>query len=163
PAPHAARSESPPRRKPDRPPPVASCTEGTDTLPSRPSRPPADPIWRLPPTRDGALPERMAIGLSIRHPWAELILRGRQRIEVRTWATRHRGELWLHAGTTLDAGVLRTFGLKVDTLAVGALVGSCELYDCVEFTAETWERWRDQHLNSGPLDGKKFAWFLRDV
>ena len=103
----------------------------------------------------------MRLALSIRQPWAELILQGRKTIEVRTWATRHRGELWLHTGVRRDEKALNRFDLKADNLTFGALVGTCELYDCIEFSNETWHRWRNQHLNEGPLDGRRYAWLLR--
>ena len=36
--------------------------------------------------------------LSIRHPWVDLILAGSKTIEIRTWSTRYRGPVLLHAG-----------------------------------------------------------------
>ncbi|WP_084604451.1 ASCH domain-containing protein [Desulfonatronum thioautotrophicum] len=47
------------------------------------------------------------IALSIRQPWVELILPGHKTIEVRSWPTRHRGPLWLHAGMARENGFLR--------------------------------------------------------
>lgn len=102
----------------------------------------------------------MVTALSIRQPWTELILQGRKTIEVRTWSTQHRGELWLHAGTRSDKKTLQRFGLAAEDLTFGALVGRCELYDCVEFTPETWELWRVRHLNEGPLEKRLYAWIL---
>jgi hypothetical protein len=105
----------------------------------------------------------MPIALSIRQPWVELILQGRKTIEVRTWHTRHRGELWLHAGAQADAKALIRFSLNADDdLAFGALVGVCELYDCVEFTGDTWHHWRNRHLNENLLKKPHYAWFLRN-
>lgn len=104
----------------------------------------------------------MPIALSIRQPWAELILQGRKTIEVRTWNTRHRGELWVHAGARRDAQALNMFDLKAVDLAFGALVGACELYNCIEFSEETWEEWRSLHLNEGPLERRQYAWLLRN-
>jgi hypothetical protein len=105
----------------------------------------------------------MPTALSVRQPWAELILRGRKTIEVRTWPTRHRGELWLHAGVRVDREALDRFGLITENLAFGAIIGRCELYDCVEFTVYSWELWRSQHLNAGPLNKRLYAWFLRST
>ena len=103
----------------------------------------------------------MAVGLSIRQPWAELILRGEKTIEVRSWPTRHRGELWLHAGAHVDARLLQAFGMTRQDVVFGALVGVCEIYDCVELSAGTWEKWRAQHRVPGALTEKHFAWMLR--
>ncbi len=38
--------------------------------------------------------------LSIRRPWANLILAGHKTVENRSWTTEHRGLLLIHAGRT---------------------------------------------------------------
>jgi hypothetical protein len=40
--------------------------------------------------------------LSVRRPWAHLIIRGSKPVENRTWVTRYRGRVWLHAGQGWD-------------------------------------------------------------
>ena len=110
--------------------------------------------------REGQNPSLFA--LSIRQPWVELILRGLKTIEVRTWTTQYRGELWLHAGIQPDPDALRRFNFRADNLSFGALVGRCELYDCIEFSEQTWGGWRPQHLNEGNLKKQQYAWFLRN-
>ena len=102
----------------------------------------------------------MPIAISIRQPWVELILTGRKTIEVRSWATQHRGELWLHAGTTRDSKLVRKFSFTEGELQFGALVGVCELRDCIEFDKDSWDLWRSQHLNEGDLNGRLYAWLL---
>jgi hypothetical protein len=111
-------------------------------------------------TGEGRNPSLFA--LSIRQPWTELILQGAKTIEVRTWATQYRGELWLHAGIKPDSNALQRFNSLADNLSFGALVGRCELDDCIEFTEQTWDRWRPQHLNEGDLKKQQYAWFLRN-
>lgn len=39
----------------------------------------------------------MRKALTLWQPWATLVALGHKRIETRSWATRHRGELWIHA------------------------------------------------------------------
>src|SRR5262245_33434164 len=104
----------------------------------------------------------MAIALSIRQPWTELILQGRKTIEVRSWTTQHRGELLLHAGARPDTLAMRALDLKTDEFVLGAIVGTCELYECIEFSDVTWECWRSAHLNEGPLERRHYAWLLRN-
>ncbi len=41
--------------------------------------------------------------LSVRRPWANLIVAGPKRIENRTWTTDYRGLVVIHAGKTWDA------------------------------------------------------------
>lgn len=40
--------------------------------------------------------------LSIRQPWADAIVHGTKRVENRTWATRYRGPVLIHASTVRD-------------------------------------------------------------
>lgn len=44
---------------------------------------------------------RRAVSLSIRQPWAWLIVNGYKDIENRTWPTRFRGRVLIHAGATM--------------------------------------------------------------
>jgi activating signal cointegrator 1 len=105
----------------------------------------------------------MAVGLSIRQPWVELILLGRKTIEVRTWTTNHRGKLWLHAGKVIDVPACNAHAVSWEGLNRGELVGICELKDCVEFDECTWETLRPRHLNFGPFTAPRFAWMLAHV
>jgi hypothetical protein len=89
-------------------------------------------------------------------------LRGEKTIEVRGWSTRYRGELWLHAATHKNIQLLHRFNLAPHDLAFGALVGLCDLYDCIEFNDNTWASWRFRHLNEGPLQERRYAWVLRN-
>ena len=40
--------------------------------------------------------------LSVRQPWAWLIVNGYKPIENRSWPTRYRGEVLIHAGKSVD-------------------------------------------------------------
>lgn len=75
--------------------------------------------------------------LSIRQPYASLILAGRKWCENRTWQTRHRGPLLIHASQTIDrdavedlADELTAASLTADTLPTGAIIGVAWLADC---------------------------------
>ena len=43
--------------------------------------------------------------LSIRQPWAWLILHGGKDVENRNWATKVRGRVLIHAGSTMTRGM----------------------------------------------------------
>ena len=40
--------------------------------------------------------------LTIKQPWATLIMQGNKRFEFRSWQTKYRGELLIHAGKGID-------------------------------------------------------------
>lgn len=86
--------------------------------------------------------------LSIRQPWAWLIVNGHKTIENRTWHTRYRGPILIHAGKgmtrdeyedaadfALDRGVqVPLFG----ALKRGGIVGRARVVDCVTSHASPW-------------------------
>ncbi len=99
--------------------------------------------------------------LSIRHPWVDLILAGSKTIEIRTWATRYRGPLLLHAsgayGISEREASARLRLPPPDPLTMGAIVGIAELVDCRPVRKQDWK-------NAGlpPLAGRLWAWVLAE-
>lgn len=85
--------------------------------------------------------------LSIRQPWAELVLLERKKVELRQWSTRHRGWTWLHTGRNIDEAAADRFGMP--SLFTGGFVGAFRLRDVVGLDADRWETWRAQHLDHG--------------
>jgi len=73
--------------------------------------------------------------LSIRQPWAELIILGHKTIEVRSQRTNIRERVHIYAGRSRieaeeEARIAAEFGLDVDGLARGVLVGTVEIVGC---------------------------------
>ncbi len=73
--------------------------------------------------------------LSIRQPWAELILLGHKTIEVRSQRTNVRERVYIYAGRNRieaeeEARIADQFGLDVDGLPRGVLVGTIEIVGC---------------------------------
>ena len=44
----------------------------------------------------------MDYALSLKQPWAALVVHGRKTIEIRRWSTRRRGRILIHASQTTD-------------------------------------------------------------
>ncbi|MCY1361404.1 hypothetical protein D9M69_480700 [compost metagenome] len=86
--------------------------------------------------------------LSIRQPWAWLIVNGHKDIENRSWPTRFRGPVLIHAakGMTRDeyedaAGLCQHLGVPLpafDKLERGGVVGQATVTDCVNDSASPW-------------------------
>ncbi len=84
--------------------------------------------------------------LSVRQPWAWLIVNGCKDIENRTWATRFRGRVHVHAGQRImpedfpeQRAYLRRLGIRVPPdLPRGAIVGEVTITDCVKFSDSPW-------------------------
>lgn len=83
--------------------------------------------------------------LSIQQPWAWAILHAGKDIENRSWPTKHRGPVLIHAGQRWDEDgfvFLRLrLGLEVpirNDFARGGIVGSVTIADCVTSSASRW-------------------------
>lgn len=67
--------------------------------------------------------------LSVRQPWAALILDGAKTVENRTWPTRWRGTLAIHAGARPDPAAAELATTGVGSTPLGAYLGAVELVD----------------------------------
>ena len=45
--------------------------------------------------------------LTIKQPWATLIMQGNKRFEFRSWQTKYRGDLLIHAGKGIDKEAMK--------------------------------------------------------
>jgi hypothetical protein len=99
--------------------------------------------------------------LSVRHPWVDLILAGSKTIEIRTWSTRHRGPLLLHASGAYgisERGASSRLRLPPpDPATMGAIVGIAELVDCRPVQRQDWKL-----AALPPLEGKLWAWVFAE-
>ena len=47
--------------------------------------------------------------LTIKEPWASLIIAGYKKYEFRSWKTNYRGKILIHAGLTIEKDMLKKF------------------------------------------------------
>lgn len=102
--------------------------------------------------------------ITICQPYAHLIAIGEKRVENRTWETKYRGELLIHAGKSRSW--LSTYpGCNPSNLVFGAIIASATLVDCVhlaDILTGRYDRefpWLKQHKHTeGP-----WCWILQDV
>ena len=89
--------------------------------------------------------------LSIRQPWAFLVVTGRKTIEIRSWRPKRMKlpqTVLIHAGKKVDREMVEAFGLAEGLLSKGAILGEVIMTDVVQY--ETGDRWRkdmDEHMN----------------
>lgn len=108
--------------------------------------------------------------LTLREPWASLLLEGVKTLETRGWATSYRGELFIHAGSGRvprgDAHVDELMSLLRGPLHYGLVIARCELVDCVRIDAEyarVLERREPMNYLCGDFAPGRYAWVLKDV
>jgi hypothetical protein len=67
--------------------------------------------------------------LSVSQPYADLIVQGKKTIELRTWNTKYRGELLVHAPAKIKKDVCKKLGIDEKDLRTGVILGKVEIYD----------------------------------
>jgi hypothetical protein len=73
------------------------------------------------------------IALSIRQPWAELILQHKKDIETRSWNTHYRGAFLIHAPKKIDLEACDYFKIDPKSLITGALIGNACVVSSIEY------------------------------
>ena len=84
--------------------------------------------------------------LSVRQPWAWLIVNGYKDVENRTWPTKFRGRVYVHAGMRVvpedfptQRAYIRESGIMIpENLPLGAIVGEITITDCSDFLGSPW-------------------------
>jgi len=98
--------------------------------------------------------------LSLKQPWAELILQGKKVIEIRKWNTKFRGKFLIHSSKIPDRESMKKFNFK--ELPNGFIVGEAELIDVKKYLDnEEFDTDKDRHLaNNGFGD---YGFILKNV
>lgn len=99
--------------------------------------------------------------LSIRQPWAELILRESKTIELRKWQTDYRGLIWLHAAKTFDPSAPPL--PSGEEPFRGGFVGCAVLASILPIDEHRWENWRHQHCDTGSFIPGMYGWLFSSV
>ncbi len=96
----------------------------------------------------------MPLAISVKQPWAALLVAGVKSVEVRTWTTHTRGPVLIHASKTEDQrpdgwALVTTPELKTLAALRGGVIGVADLTACVRYrTAEAFARATDAHRNN---------------
>jgi hypothetical protein len=91
--------------------------------------------------------------LSLKQPWAALLVHGRKTVEVRNWPTARRGRILIHAARVPDERP-EVWQLVPPPLAeaarlLGGIVGAGDLTGCVAYrTREAFAADQARHLNA---------------
>ena len=103
--------------------------------------------------------------LSIRQPWAELILRGEKNIETRTWNTKFRGEFLIHTSKQIDLEACSFFKIDPKSLVTGSLVGKAKIVSTKEYSTAKQFADDNSHHAAGFLgfSQPKFGFLLANI
>lgn len=94
------------------------------------------------------------VAISVRQPWAALLVAGVKTVEIRSWKTQIRGSVLIHAAKTPDLRAegwarLNTPELRELANLRGGIIGVANLIDCVNYkTQDAFAQDVDSHCNA---------------
>ena len=72
--------------------------------------------------------------LTIKQPYASLIMAGIKKYEFRTWKTNYRGKFLIHAGKSVDKKAMEKYKQYKLNYPTGSIIGIATLVDCIKIT-----------------------------
>ena len=69
--------------------------------------------------------------ITIKQPYATLIAEGLKEYEFRTWKTKYRGDILIHAGKGIDKEAMKRFAHLNLEYPSGCIIARATLADCV--------------------------------
>lgn len=74
--------------------------------------------------------------LTIKEPWASLIINNYKTYEFRSWKTNYRGKILIHAGLSLEKKESKNFEDYNLNYQCGNIIGEATITDCILVTKE---------------------------
>lgn len=103
--------------------------------------------------------------LTIKEPWATLIIDGYKKYEFRSWKTNYRGKILIHAGMSLEKDMLKKFKDYNLNCSYGEIIGEAELVDCIKVDGKFNNKLRniDPIVYGRSNHVENYAWKLKNV
>lgn len=103
--------------------------------------------------------------LTIREPWASLIINGYKKYEFRSWKTNYRGKILIHTSQKIEKEMLSRFKDYNLNCIGGAIIGEAELTDCILVDENFNQSLRkiDNVVYGRSNHVEKYAWKLENV
>ena len=74
--------------------------------------------------------------ITIKQPWATLIVEGYKEYEFRTWKTKYRGEILIHASKEVDKKSIDKFKHLNLQYPTGQIITKANIIDCIKVDDE---------------------------
>jgi hypothetical protein len=97
--------------------------------------------------------------LSLKQPYAELVVSGKKTIELRKWNTNFRGEFFIHASKNPDEDAMKRFGFA--NLPLGFIIGKANLIDVKHYNSQE-EHIEDRNKHLANSDWGNFGFILEN-
>ncbi len=103
--------------------------------------------------------------LTIKEPWASLIIEGYKEYEFRSWKTNYKGKILIHAGLTVEKEYLDRFKKYIISIKPGFIIGEAELTSCIPVTEEFENELtkKDEVVYGKSKHRRGYAWKLEKI
>jgi hypothetical protein len=102
--------------------------------------------------------------LSLKQPFAELLVSGKKPIELRKWNTKFRGKFLIHASKQVDEERASSLNIDHTKLSKGAIIGTADLYDVKEYKSKAeFVKDKNKHYADIKKFGSKYGFMVRNA
>jgi ASCH domain len=103
--------------------------------------------------------------ISLHQPWASLVACGHKHYETRSWPTKYRGPIAIHAAKKieLDSRLLKLLRIPEGEVPRGAVVAIADLTDCIQMDAIFVAAQSDTERMCGDWSIGRWAWELENI
>lgn len=103
--------------------------------------------------------------LTIKEPWASLIIEEYKKYEFRSWKTNYRGKILIHSGMSVEKDMLSRFKDYDISINPGFIIGEATIVDCIlvdeKFNNEL--RSIDSVVYGRSNHAETYAWKLENI
>lgn len=91
--------------------------------------------------------------ITIKQPFASLIAEGLKKYEFRSWKTKYRGDILIHAGKSIDQKAMKRFSHLDLDYPTGCIIAKATITDCVYVDTELKKQLRqiDENVYLGAI------------
>ena len=102
--------------------------------------------------------------LTIKQPWATLIAEGIKKYEFRSWKTKYRGKVLIHAGAGIDKKATKELKDYNFDYPSKKIIAEVEIVDCLELDdALNKKIINEKNIAYGSKKRDGYAWVLDNV
>ena len=115
--------------------------------------------------------------LTVWQPWAQLLAMGTKSIETRSWGTRYRGRILIHAAKADHQYIILRYphelfqhfeaaGAIYKDFPLGAIIGQANLVECIQMDQEYCDRMKKQNPAEyafGNYEPGRYALVMKDA
>ena len=103
--------------------------------------------------------------LTIKEPWASLIIEEYKKYEIRSWKTKYRGKILIHAGLSIEKDMMERFKDYNIDINPGYIIGEATITDCILVDEEFYCELRsiDPVVYGRSNHTETYAWKLENV